>query len=536
MHNGDPVLAAAVGIAQFFKAGEDNPICGTSACGNVVVIDHGNGYQTRYYHLQDDDPISQSFSIQRHVDKGEVIGKVGSTGRANPPHIHFSVVQDKNGDGDFNDNRPDGLTDPFGWLGSNDDPWPDYSFNFNGERRGNKSHYLWTKKLTKDPDKVTPQGGPFELERYRLLFPPGFTDQDLNLFMSYSPTVKPTESLESLGSTLTVEAKDQEGNPITTFNDFFTIEIDFSPFDITPYNQNTIFIYSSPNGETWTKEETQIDLINKKASAQVNHLSLFALMAEKADTVPPTTTPILIGDKGQEGWYRSNVEVSLEAEDNERGSGIYYTGYRLDDDYFSEYSGFFLVSDEGSHTIEFYSVDNDENIEEVKSFEFHIDKTHPEVKLQFDPEGYDTEIIGIDENETEIIFEESRGKLKLDLITIKDKGGNKLTLEGKFRRAAKIDSFSIENMSYNDGETFVFNKNLYLNYFSLDKRSQDLNQLWQSWFDKGETLLTIIYNSKKGESQIFKKNPGEKLIKEIEPGLVLLYLQTDNGNLEFGYQ
>jgi len=39
-------------------------------------------------------------------------------------------------------------------------------------------------------------------------------------------------------------------------------------------------------------------------------------MAERVDTFPPTTTPIFEGSQGNPGWYRSDVQVSLDAQDN----------------------------------------------------------------------------------------------------------------------------------------------------------------------------------------------------------------------------
>ena len=132
----DLVLAVAPGQATFINT--------CSACGNAIYIDHGNGYQTRYYHLQLDGLITNINNQSLQVVDRQPIGKVGLTGNTDGPHIHFMAVYDKNGDGNFDDNIPDGIVDPYGWQSDKPDPWENYNFSLNGiEKSGVKSHYLW---------------------------------------------------------------------------------------------------------------------------------------------------------------------------------------------------------------------------------------------------------------------------------------------------------------------------------------------------------------------------------------------------------
>ena len=60
-----------------------------SGYGHMVLINHGDGYKTRYAHM-----ISGSIrvSVGEYVEAGQTIGKVGSTGNSSGPHLHFEVI------------------------------------------------------------------------------------------------------------------------------------------------------------------------------------------------------------------------------------------------------------------------------------------------------------------------------------------------------------------------------------------------------------------------------------------------------------
>jgi murein DD-endopeptidase MepM/ murein hydrolase activator NlpD len=55
--------------------------------GNCVILDHGLGVQTLYGHLS-----SMGVKVGDTVDKGQVIGRSGTTGLAAGDHLHFTVL------------------------------------------------------------------------------------------------------------------------------------------------------------------------------------------------------------------------------------------------------------------------------------------------------------------------------------------------------------------------------------------------------------------------------------------------------------
>ena len=63
----------------------------TGGYGNMVEVDHGNGLSTRYGHM------SQILvKTGQHVKLGDVLGRVGSTGRSTGPHLHYEVRRNGN--------------------------------------------------------------------------------------------------------------------------------------------------------------------------------------------------------------------------------------------------------------------------------------------------------------------------------------------------------------------------------------------------------------------------------------------------------
>lgn len=60
--------------------------------GNMVVIDHGNGWQTLYAHLG-----SINVVCGMSVGQGAMIGLIGSTGRSSGPHLHFEMMHTEYG-------------------------------------------------------------------------------------------------------------------------------------------------------------------------------------------------------------------------------------------------------------------------------------------------------------------------------------------------------------------------------------------------------------------------------------------------------
>jgi len=82
---GDNIYATDAGVIVY--AGWNN-----YGYGNMIMIDHGNGFQSLYAHL------SQIYvTCGQSVGQGDVIGAMGSTGHSSGPHLHFELMTSRYG-------------------------------------------------------------------------------------------------------------------------------------------------------------------------------------------------------------------------------------------------------------------------------------------------------------------------------------------------------------------------------------------------------------------------------------------------------
>ena len=109
-----------------------------------------------------------------------------------------------------------------------------------------------------------------------------------------------------------------------------------------------------------------------------------------SDLISPSTSITQNPQANVNGWNNTDVNITLNATDNNGGSGvkeIHYTVNSGGEQVVSGDSTSFIVSTEGTNTITYWSVDNAGNTEQTNTYSLKIDKTNPIITINSPTEG-----------------------------------------------------------------------------------------------------------------------------------------------------
>jgi len=155
---------------------------------------------------------------------------------------------------------------------------------------------------------------------------------------------------------------------------------------ITIYRGGVLAGTTSANGSgNWTFDYTGTSLGDGSYSFTAtagdglgNTTAASAPYAVTIDTAAPVTTPSFGGTAGTGGWYTSSVTVTLNESD--AISGVAQTNYSLDGgSTWQAYSSPFVVSAQGSTSVQFYSTDVAGNVQATQTQTFKVDSLAPTV-------------------------------------------------------------------------------------------------------------------------------------------------------------
>lgn len=354
---GTPILAAASGTATYHYSAK--------GLGHHIKIDHANGYQTTYAHLQKNSLITNT---QIEVEQGETIGLVGMTGNTSGPHLHFEIAKDTNLNGNFDDDKPFSRFDPYGWQNFEIiDPWQIYK---TANKTGIKSQYVWN---TND----YPEGNTYfeykptelNLDNIKLEIPQTVKDENITftIIPSQIPGAKSfTQTLKYIHNTaFKANAKNNINTNMQSFEDNIKISIKLDPNNLLNINKDTLALYFfNENTKKWEKLNSVFNTENNTLNSETNHFSNFAVFAEKIDYTLPLSE-ININGVQIDFWFEEQVEITINSNDE---SGIKYIFYSLDNETsWQEYTNPIIVDKTGITEFKYRAQDINDNLESVKS-------------------------------------------------------------------------------------------------------------------------------------------------------------------------
>lgn len=364
------VIAPASGYAKYYYCAD---------CGHSIKIDHGNGYETTFMHLQKDGLITQNSNGSLWIEKGDVVGLVGMTGNTSGPHLHMSVMRDINQNGIFDD-YPDGLVDPFGWHDPyNLDPWEHFSWlDSSGAHTGSESSYLWQDPLSIAKAYLTKDQPTVNIDNKTMTF--NSKDLEKNpltaVAMSFIKPKIPVSQFELKyieDSSFSVTALNHYEEKIGSLDEAATLTIDLTNLDLNNIIKDSLKIFFwNEISKQWEPLLTILDLPNNTATATTTHLSHFALLGQKTSPLPPESN-LIVNGVNIDGWYVTHPEISIQSQDNNQVG--------LDKVFFSINNGLdwyvyqnpFTLEQEGIIMMLFRAQDLSGNLEETKKQMLKVD-------------------------------------------------------------------------------------------------------------------------------------------------------------------
>lgn len=354
---GTPLLAVADGVASYKYCTD---------CGNTIVINHQNGYQTQYMHLQDEGLITTSDSVS--VTTGQIIGKVGMTGKTSGPHLHFVTTIDKNNNASFTDEFPWGLTDPFGWQSDkNKDPWPLYALD---QHSGVESTYLWNEDQNSVSSRISWEyAAEIDLNNLNIRLPQNSIDQPVTITVQNYIRPKNPPLFYIPSTSFLIDTENIFGQQIANFSAPLTFTYRLTKLIPDFIDLNTLSAYFwNTISNAWEPLESTFNLDNLSVTFETFHLSHFAVFGEITEEQKPLTTINVQGEK-ENGWFRSPPIIYLET--NNPNFKILYT---IDDgQQWTLYTGPFEFVNEGITNLLFRSIS-----------EFGVEETPQEAQIRLD--------------------------------------------------------------------------------------------------------------------------------------------------------
>lgn len=123
-------------------------------------------------------------------------------------------------------------------------------------------------------------------DEIQITVPSGYYSAALTFSLSSVPVADPNKLLVNSGISFSLAASEDSGNSVRQLNETLKIRIDFDIRNIAGQKLDTVSIYTwDDTTNEWLVIPTSVDFEDLIATAQVNHLSVFALMGKPLEKV-----------------------------------------------------------------------------------------------------------------------------------------------------------------------------------------------------------------------------------------------------------
>jgi reprolysin-like metallo-peptidase family M12B len=266
------------------------------------------------------------------------------------------------------------------------------------------------------------------------------------------------------------------------------------------------------------------------------------------DTVKPTITATASPAPNAAGWNRSDVTVTLTAQDDAAGSGVKSITYSatggqpIPATTVNGSTATVVISSEGITTLSYFATDNAGNTSDVGSLTIRLDKTAPESYLRFDPAARDVAVFGRDglsgvvpgavapSAVTPVVTGDRHLRAERRTFDIVDRAGNTLRLVVLSAVEKSSGAATIQSLQYNGGQ--VRAPRLHAVGFDWkDEKDGSLKELEQAFAVSSPfQAATAEWKAKNDRTEI-TSIVGVQVTRTTVPGMFLLRLATNQGAL-----
>jgi len=294
-------------------------------------------------------------------------------------------------------------------------------------------------------------------------------------------------------------------------NDWYisTVYVSISSADETSGISRIMYRINSGSWNTYTGtiqlSSTGTYIIEAYAVDNAGHQGSTSQIQVKVDVDPPLSSHTIVeGNLGDNGWYTSQVTISLEA--NDVGSGVDAIYYSIDGSQYVQYTQAFTIEGDGQHTLRYYATDIAGNVETTHEVIIGIDSTPPTADLVITSGTVGNNNWYISSVTFEIVGDDSTSGVAVIEYSINN--GPWQTYSGPVALSAS----GVYNISYrakdnagNIGSTQVDVIRIDVDPPDTQLNIVDYTSTYSSWYSGNVTIELVATDSHSGVSKIYYK-------------------------------